>query len=536
MSFFCPFDYINTTNIKNALTHLHTFGFFSMVRKIRDYIHLTRDYTTWRVSHAPSPQQLQEQRQHIFSLQPKISIIVPVYKTPALFLQQMIDSVVTQTYPNWELCIADGSADPSATYISNIISKYQQKYDNIRYTVLSENMGISGNTNAALNIASGDYVALLDHDDILAPDALYEIADAINRNPDIDIIYTDEDKVDTELITYYDPYFKPDFNLDLLRSCNYITHFFIAKKQLVDTVGGFSIECNGSQDYDFILKTCELAHCIKHIPKILYHWRIHPDSVAGDPESKTYAYDAAVRALQNHLERTHEQGQVSKDTHFGYYRISYSVPENPLISICLIECAPNLREQIQNGCSYKNIQFADAPNDAMGEYIVMLYKVTKISDSNWIEQMLGNCSRSDVGLVSVKACFENNWILESGLIFTDDGRLHSPFYQYHQNDTGYCYQAAVQHNCSFVGPYCFMLKASVLRHFFPNGNEDNLYQNIYRICHTLTANGLSIVLIPYISVFCFKHRPYLPILEYCKGRRDPYYNPNFSDQHMYRLS
>ena len=165
----------------------------------------------------------------------------------------MIDSVINQTYSNWELCIADGSSDNTFNYIADIIAKYQTTYPNIQYKKLSANLGISGNTNAALTLATGDYIALLDHDDLLAPNALYEIVAAINQDPTIDVLYTDEDKVDISVKDYYDPYFKPDFNLDLLRSCNYITHFFVVRKQIADTTGGFSEECNGSQDYDFIL-------------------------------------------------------------------------------------------------------------------------------------------------------------------------------------------------------------------------------------------------------------------------------------------
>lgn len=536
MPFYHFFRYFNKTNLKNALFHFRTYGFRSMFRKTMDYLEFTRNYNLHRTAYIASEKALMEQQLHTFSVQPKISIIVPVYKTSPEFLRQMIESVTSQTYKNWELCIADGSADSSASYIPNIISEYQQNFPNIKYTQLSDNLGISGNTNAALALATGDFIGLLDHDDILTPDTLYEIVRAVNSNSEIDVLYTDEDKVDISLSTYYDPYFKPDFNLDLLRSCNYITHFFVVKKQLADSTGGFSVECNGSQDYDFILKTCERAQHIHHIPKILYHWRIHPASVAGDPENKTYAYDSAVRALQNHLDRCKEQGAAMKSPQFGYYKISYGYSGSPLISILTIDCPSSLKKQIREISTYTNYEFIQNPKAASGEFLVVLYQVKKILTPDWIEQFLGNCSRSSVGIAGAKIYYKKGRILEYGLIYTPDGRIHSPFYKYRSFDTGYCFRAQIQQNCSLIGPYCFMTRTSVYQQLFPQNKKEDFQRLIYHFCYALSKKHLSVTLIPDVSVLCRKRHTELPVIPRYVDKYDPYYNPNFSTRKLYHLT
>ena len=528
--------YLNTANLKNAALHFRTYGFRSMFRKTIDYVESTRNYDKWIRSHIPSKELLEQQKNHTFSYQPKISIIVPVYKTPAVFLKQMIDSVINQTYPDWELCIADGSADPSCAYLKELVQTYQKQYPNILYSYLPENYGISGNTNAALSLATGEFIALLDHDDALTPDALFEIAAALNTDPGIDVLYSDEDKTTTDFRSFYNPYFKPDFNLDLLRSCNYITHFFVVRKQIVDMIGGFSTECDGSQDYDFILKSCERASHIYHIPKILYHWRIHPASVAGDPESKTYAYRSAVNALQNHLIRCGENGTVSKAEQFGYYKINYAFSGSPLVSIVLFRCSAHLQEQIQSISTYKNIEFVSSHEKSKGRFLIFLHHVKKILTPDWIEQLLGNCSRPSSGLVSAKSFYKKGKILEYGLVFSCDGQLHSPFYKFNEWDTGYCYHAKTQRDCSMVSPYCIMIRTDLLEKYFDNLVSDHFVQNIYHLCHTLNFNKLSVVLLPDVAVLCNETKQSLPVLDFCSGKNDPYYNPNFSDKKIYHLS
>lgn len=530
------FQFVNLSNFKNALFHLKTFGIRSVLRKTFDYLEFTQKYNQWRSDKLPSTRSLEKQRSTLFAVRPKISIIVPVYKTPAEFLRQMLDSVTAQTYTEWELCIADGSADEAASYIFEIIEKYQKQYPNILYRRLPRNLGISGNTNAALELAGGDYVALLDHDDILAPDALFEIVNAINqRHKGIDVLYTDEDKADIHLKRYYDPYFKPDYNLDLLRSCNYITHFFVVKKSLAEDVGGFSSQCNGSQDYDFILKTCEKANSVCHIPKVLYHWRIHPASVAGDPQNKTYAYDSALQALQQHLNRCGENGTVKKDRPFGYYQIEYPVAGCPNVSIYMKNCSTSLKKQIQSISTYKNYRFIQNLQAISGEYLIILHCASKIYSPDWIEQLLGNCQRPGIGIASAAALYRKNHILEAGLVYTPDGKIHSPFYKLHISDPGYCYRAKIQQNCSLVSPYCIMVKADVFKNSFCSFPSSDFIENIWAFCHTLSSQGLNITLLPRVSVLCKDNRRLPCSFSLFNGSQDPFYNPNFSSVNMYRL-
>ena len=224
------------------------------------------DYAEWWNLTKPSEEELEEQKKKKFDYMPKFSIVIPVYKTPEKFLKEMLDSIVEQTYANWELCIADGS--PAGESVENVLKKYAEKDARIRYQVLGENRGISGNTNAALEMAEGDFIVLADHDDRLTPNALFECAKKLNENENCDVLYSDEDKLDMDGDELFDPHFKPDFNPDLLTSVNYICHLFVVKKELLDKVGGFRPEYDGAQDYDFIFRCrCSITGAATQIPR-----------------------------------------------------------------------------------------------------------------------------------------------------------------------------------------------------------------------------------------------------------------------------
>ena len=202
-------------------------------------------------------------------MEPKFSIVIPLYKTPERYLREMLDSIEEQTYENWELCLADGS--PQGEDVSAVVDTYRKKDPRVRYRRLEGNKGISDNTNAAMEMAEGDFIVLADHDDAMTRDALYECAKAVNAHPGCQVIYSDEDKMDMDGGALFDPHFKPDFNPDLLCSVNYICHQFVVKKELVQKVGGLRREFDGAQDYDFIFRCTEQAQEICHIPKVLYH-------------------------------------------------------------------------------------------------------------------------------------------------------------------------------------------------------------------------------------------------------------------------
>ena len=264
-------------------------------KNIKQYIKRAVDktgkpYEEWYEENRVTEEELQKQRETVFEKQPLISIVVPTYKTPIHFLREMMDSVVNQSYSNWELCIADGSEGD--VEVEQELERYHQQDSRIKYKILEKNLGIAGNTNEALELAVGDYIGLFDHDDLLTPNALYEVVNALQET-EYDILYTDEDKITGDGSKHLDPNFKPDFSMDLFRSNNYITHFFVVKKEIMDKVGGFRSEYDGAQDYDLMFRCIENATQIKHIPMILYHWRVHMNSVAGDPASKMYAYETA---------------------------------------------------------------------------------------------------------------------------------------------------------------------------------------------------------------------------------------------------
>ncbi len=272
-------------------------SYLKKIKNIFFYQKEKRSYKRWINKNEPDKLELEYQRKHSFSYNPKISIIVPMYNTKEIYFKQLVESLKKQTYNNWELCIADGS-DEKQPYLEDI--KNDEK---IKYIYIGENKGISENTNKAIALATGDYYGFLDHDDILPEFSLYEVVKEINENRDADFFYSDEDKIIDMKNCRVDPHFKPDFSIDTLLSYNYICHFTIIKKELLKKIEGFKKEYDGSQDYDLILRATEIAQKIIHIPKILYHWRINENSVAANKEVKPYAYEAGRRAIQDHLER-----------------------------------------------------------------------------------------------------------------------------------------------------------------------------------------------------------------------------------------
>ena len=266
----------------------------------------------------PTEEQLHEQRESedIFSYRPMISIVVPAYRTPEQFLRELIASVQAQSYRNWELCIADGS-EPDADEVERVVAEYAD--ERIRYRRLKENGGISRNTNEGFAMASGEYIGLLDHDDVLAPNALYEVVRTLNDVKSGErplLVYSDEDKVPADLSYHYEPHFKPDYNEELLNHYNYICHFLVVCKSLLESAGTLDLAYDGAQDYDFALRCTELldAKQIAHIPKVLYHWRVHETSTARFSGDKDYAYEAGKRAVQAHFDRLRKAAQTASDS------------------------------------------------------------------------------------------------------------------------------------------------------------------------------------------------------------------------------
>lgn len=267
----------------------------------------------------PSNAELQEQRTHLWDRAPKVSILVPAYETKEEYLHALLDSVKKQTYYNWELVIVDASADDQRR---EVVRAYSGTDARIFYYHLKENYGISGNSNEGLRYVSGSYTVLLDHDDLLTPDALYEMVSAALDAPEAVLIYSDEDKCDASGTVFHTPHRKPPFDLDLFLTNNYICHLAMLRTEVIKALR-FRSEYEGAQDYDLFLRAAALQKPIIHVPKVLYHWRCHESSTAERPESKTYAYEAGRRALDDYFSRAGWQAHAEHDAHLGFYRISY---------------------------------------------------------------------------------------------------------------------------------------------------------------------------------------------------------------------
>ena len=327
------FNKMSLYRVKKGLVYLRYFGPKEFMIRLKERIRFQKiDYEKWYQNHRRTKEELERQRQEEFSYAPLLSIVVPVYQAPEEFLRQMLLSVCRQTYKNWELCMA--VPDEERRRIEEILEEDVFKGKTVRLIGMRENRGISENTNAAIKEASGTYIGFLDQDDLLAPDALYEMVKKLNEYPEAGLLYSDEDKVTADLKKHFQPHFKPDFNLDLLRANNYICHFCVIKKSLIEEMGGLRSEFDGAQDYDLVFRCVEKT-ITAHVPRILYHWRVHQVSTADNPISKTYAFEAGQRAIEAHLLRCGEHAEVLPELDRGFYRVRYKVQGNPKISILI---------------------------------------------------------------------------------------------------------------------------------------------------------------------------------------------------------
>lgn len=417
---------------------------------------------------------------------PLISILVPAYETPPVFLREMIESVLNQSYDNLELCIADGS--PSHT-VEQIAEEYARQDSRLRYERLPENLGISGNTNAALSMAKGEYVGLLDHDDLLLPGALYEVAKTLEETKGADAVYTDEDKVDMELTHHFQPHFKPDFNEEYLLSNNYICHFFVVRRQMALEVGGFREEFDGAQDYDFILRCTEKAEKVIHIPKVLYSWRCHASSTAANPESKLYAYEAGKRAVAAHLERKGTPGEVLDTSNYGFHRIRFS-RKRPEI---LINSFANLNGQT----GIKVVYYGKACNNSViisenCDYMLFTCVQKARLSKGFMEELISSCERPEIGLVRARV-YDKRKRLSSDILLKG---VRDPFGEsmkgLKEGCTGY-FHRAVLHQEVEAPTDCFLVKGELLK------GKDRI--TLEELCAAIKKQGYRMVYNPWAVVY-----------------------------------
>ena len=468
-----------------------------------------KDYEEKRIAALPTEEELEAQRKRNFMKDVTFSIVVPTFQTPELFLRQMIESVLGQTFCRVELILADGSHDDG---VEKIAAEYAEKDPRIKYQRLSENKGISENTNEGLKLATGDYIGLLDHDDILELHALYEMRMAIAKQPEADVLYSDEDKVSFDLKHYFEPHFKPDFNPDLLRSNNYICHFLVFKRELLEEVGGFRGEYDGAQDFDLVLRLTEKAKCIVHIPKMLYHWRSHEASTATNPMSKLYAYEAGKRAVEDHLKRCQEDGIVTDTRFYGFYQTTYKVPDEMSVDLAFCACENQNPKKILNNFSpdfdrqnagnviyYENEfnKFVIISKEQTLESDVIIFAEADLTEvgADALKQLAVNCLRPGIGMSGGKILSDKGAVLfgrmepdESGhLVFADAG-LQKGF-------TGYFHKAILQQNTSGVSHKLFAIRRELFMAWKPEEYQTS-EEAMLALCSFVKESGYRISYVP----------------------------------------
>ncbi len=541
-------DLCNMETVEVAFEYFKKHGIRKLIKKSKNKlegIDFDLEYAKWYEETKPKKEELEEQRNTSFDYMPKLSIVIPAYATPENYLRELIESLLAQTYSNFEICIADGS--PKEKSIENVLKEYAAKDNRVRYKILGENLGIAGNTNEALSMATGDYIALCDHDDILPENALFECVSAINKNPDCDCIYTDEDKLDMDGGSLFEPNFKPDFNIDMLCSVNYICHLFVAKRELVETCGNFNAEYDGAQDYDFIFRITEKAKHIVHVPKVLYHWRCHMNSTASNPKSKLYAFQAGAKAIRAHYSRVWPDikiDDIQKGIDYGIYHTYFHLDKEPLVSVIIPnkDHADDLDTAIRSlmAGSYKNLEFIVIENNstedktwkyyekiqaelsnvkvvkwdgifnysainnfgikyANGEYLLLMNNDIEVINPDTLRELLGYGQREEVGAVGCKLLYEDDTIQHAGVVVGFGGVAGHTFVGLHDCQNGYCHRAVTAQDYSAVTAACMLVRKSVFDAVGGLSEEFAVAFNDIDFCLKIRKLGKLIVYNPYAT-------------------------------------
>ena len=499
-------------------------------------------------------QQMEEQRKKAFGRKVIFSIITPLYNTDEKLLIDMIDSVRNQTYPGWELCMADGS-DEKHGYVQRICQEYSEKDSRIKYVKLPDNLGIVGNSNACIDMATGDYISILDHDDVLHPAALFEVMKKICEE-DADFIYTDELKFESPNIKdAIGIHFKPDYAPDNLLANNYICHFTSVKKSLLEKCGAFRDGFDGSQDHELFLRLTDAAENVVHIPKELYYWRAHEGSVAKKEDSKPYAAVAGKRAVESFLKGKGINATVDfAGEGLAIYRVSYVIPSSqPLVSIIIPNyehlddlkgCISSIIEKttygnyeivvVENNSKDPNVfDYYDEINKesninviiwpgtgfnwsalnnygikkcAKGEYLLLLNNDIEVISPDWIQEMLMHAQRSEVGVVGAMLYYPDDTIQHAGVIIGMKGVADHAFANTKRGDPGYCGRLLYAQDMSAVTGACFMLRRSVYEEM--NGFDETLPVDFNDVdfCLRLREKGYLIVWTPYAELYHYESK------------------------------
>lgn len=501
----------------------------------------------------PNEARLKEQRDYKFASNYKFSILIPVYRPDVKFFTLMLDSIVAQTYDNWQICLADGSGDGYT--VENVVRPYIEKYgeDKVKYIKLENNLGIAENTNAAMRMADGDFIVFGDHDDELHPTALFECMRELERYPQADFIYSDEDKIIEATGHHTEAHFKSDLNMELLRTNNYICHLSVVKKSLADKVGVLYTQFNGSQDHDYVLRCVEKAECVRHIPRILYHWRINDNSTAKSASTKTYANTAGVNAVSAHLKRMGIDGEVKNGVAPGFYDIRYKLTEKPLVSVIIpnkdhLDDLTRCLESMENVNNYHNVEYIVVENNsvledtfegykelekkygdkfklvkwdgifnysainnfgaryAKGEYILLLNNDTSVIEPDSLRCMLAQCQRAEVGIVGAKLLYDDDTVQHAGVIIGYQGVAGHAFTGMGDDVYGYFARAVLSQELSAVTAACLLTKRSV---FDEVGGLDESFEvafNDIDYCMKVRAAGYKIIYDPHAKLHHYEYK------------------------------
>lgn len=518
-------------------------GFF---KKLNSRILRSKAQKRYGTVSFPDAERIKAERETVFERKVVFSILVPLYNTPEIFLREMIDSVLAQTYEGWELCLADGS-DAEHNYVERIVSEYREKDSRIVYKRLEKNAGISENTNACYELASGDYIGLFDHDDLIHPSVLYEYMKVI-CGEGADFLYCDETtftgKSINKMIT---PHFKPDFSPDNLSTNNYICHFSVFTRELAESIKAdgrlFRKEYDGSQDHDLILRLTSKAEKIVHVPKLLYYWRSHAGSTAKDISVKSYAIDAAKGAVRSYLEsKGYKNFELTSTRAFAtIFKITYEIQGEPKISILipnrnhvgdLKRCINSIIEKstwknyeiivIENNSNedsifeyYKEIEKLDnvrvvkftgefnysavnnlGAEDADGDYILLLNNDTEVIEPKWMEELLMYAQRPDVACVGGKLLYQDNTVQHAGIVIGLGAHRTAGHTHYGISNLNYGYMGRLCYaqNVTAVTGACLMVKSAIYKEL--GGLDENFKISLNDVDFCLRARQLG-----YLNIF-----------------------------------
>lgn len=596
---------LNITDIKKSFNYIKDKGINELWSKVKYKMSGPGlAYNGWyKDKHEADEEELTRQRSITFDYEPLISILVPVYMTPEYFLRAMIESVQHQTYPNWQLCLVDGSRvdieEESGEEISvydkvscieteRVIRQYIEEDDRICYRLMEENLGVSGNSNIALDMAKGEYIAVLKHDDVLTEDALFYIVEALQEER-FEIIYGDEDKMSEDGNKFSEPMLKPDFSIDLLHSYDYINHFPVVKTTLAKAIGGFHSEFDGASDYDFILRCYEnvaRVESIKHINRVIYHWRKRSHSASGK-HTREYINDIGKKALAEHIKRMGIYGTVAGTDIPNLYRVIYETPGNPFLSIVITVVSDTEHLMKTVSAFYERVRYSNfeiivvdsvledekriafykrmeemrknfnvvinqsakniaalrnyGASFAEGDYILFLDSNVEIKEVAAVGYMLGMCLRNDVGAVSGTLLKDNDTIYQKGLAVGVNGVAALLHYRTRKNDKGYMMLNQADTNHSAVSVNCMVVKKNLFKKV--GGFTDKYKTDISGVdfCLKLRRINYTITCIAEATWCYHSYTPNIDTNELLQDtdlfnilwsnflkEGDPYYNSNFA--------